>query len=81
MMERECRQRAWTFRSFSVGTSSCRNAVTRAWRSAQRVRRGAGSGVPLLSGRCGVGALAWMPVSVISRLLMSKANPSSKGYA
>lgn len=66
MMARECRHCACTFRSLSVGTSSCRNAAMRAWRSAQRVRRavvvvGSSSGPLLLlllllvGGGCGGG--------------------------
>ena len=77
MMARERRHCACTSRSLSVGTSTSRNAVMRAWRSAQRVRRGVQS--PLLRGFPGTGAWAEgeVPVSVISRLVMSKPNPSS----
>lgn len=52
----------------------------RAWRSAQRVRRGVVS--PLLGESAWIGASTEgeMPVSVISRLVMSKPNPSSKGF-
>lgn len=54
----------------------------RAWRSAQRVRRGVES--PLLDGsacpRIGALTKGEMPVSVISRLVMSKPTPSSKGH-
>ena len=51
----------------------------RAWRSAQRVRRGVES--PFVGGSCSIWPLTEgkMPVSVISRLVMSKPNPSSKG--
>lgn len=52
----------------------------RAWRLAQRVRRGVES--PFVGGSCWIWPLTEgeMPVSVISRLVMSKPNPSSKGY-
>ena len=79
MIESERRHCACTFRSLSVGTSSCRNAVMRVWRRAQRARRGAGP--PLSSGVAGIGVLTEgeMPVSVISRRGVSKPNPSSRG--
>lgn len=79
MIESERRHCACTFRSRSVGTSSCRNAVMRVWRWAQRARRGAGP--PLSRGVAGIGALTegGMPASVISRRGVSKPNPSSRG--